>query len=139
MTGGLTGYTELHQLDYSLPGRTVLAVQDATGDRVMVRYFPKGLPADAARQMRLLSTMDSPYLVRIRELFWQEPVRAAVLEPVRAISLRVLLADQGVATPEGALHLLRGSLCGLAAAHAAGVVHRAYGPDVVLIDAEGEV
>ncbi|MBO0868710.1 MAG: hypothetical protein J2P15_09120 [Micromonosporaceae bacterium] len=139
MTGRLSGYTELHPLDYALPGRTVLAKHDATGERVMVRYFPDDLPAGAAGEMRLLSTLDSPYLVRIRELVWQEPVRAAVLEPVRAVSLRALLADQGVATPESALHLLRGSLCGLAAAHAAGVVHRGYGPDVVLIDAEGEI
>jgi eukaryotic-like serine/threonine-protein kinase len=139
MTGGLTGYTELRELGYPLPGRTVLAVNDATGERVMVRYFPADLPASAARRMRLLSTVDSPYLVRIRELVWQETVHAAVLDPVRAVCLRDLLADQGVATPEGALHVLRGSLCGLAAAHAAGVVHGGYGPDVVLIDAEGEI
>ena len=141
----IAGYTHLRELDYQLTGRTVLARHDATGDEVIIRYFTVELHADIAYRAQVrhhvgrLSTVETTYLVRVREFVESETVSAVVLEAPAAVTLRWLLAYQGVVTAEAALYLLRGSLCGLAAVHAAGVVHRGYRPEAVLVDVDGQV
>ncbi|HEX6499043.1 MAG TPA: protein kinase [Micromonosporaceae bacterium] len=140
MPGGITGYTEVRELDYQLTERTVLAVHDATGDHVVIRYLSEDVHIDQLREhVGRLSTVESRYVVRVREVVVEETRRALVLEPVEGLSLRAILDDQGVMTVEVALFVLRGSLCGLAAAHAAAVVHRAYRPESVLVGFDGEI
>jgi hypothetical protein len=141
----IAGYTHVRELEYRLAGRTALARHDATGDEVIIRYFTAELHADIAyreqvrHQIGQLLTVDTTYLVRVREFVESETISAVVLEAPAAVTLRGLLAYQGVVTAEAALYLLRGSLCGLAAVHAAGVVHRGYRPEVVLVDVDGQV
>jgi Protein kinase domain len=141
----ISGYTELRALDYRITGRTVLARHDATGDEVMIRYFTEEPHVDVEyrervrRQVGQLSTVDSAYLVRVREVVEEDRVSAVVLESPRGVPLRALLAEQGVVTAEAALYLLRGCLHGLAAAHAAGVVHGGYRPEIVLVGVDGQV
>ncbi|MEU8840201.1 serine/threonine-protein kinase [Streptomyces roseus] len=140
------GYAQVRELGSGGSGRVVLAVHEATGTPVAVKYLSDRLREDPAfvaefrAEARLLGGLDTPYVVRLYEYVEHTagPGGAAiVMELVDGISLRALLKQAGQAGPEAALVLLKGSLLGLAAAHRAGVVHRDYKPENVLVSADG--
>jgi serine/threonine protein kinase len=87
----------------------------------------------------LLTELDAPLVVRLYE-YVEDPSRGAaiVMELVNGASLHDMISRQGPAGPESALAVLKGSLLGLAAAHAMNVVHRDYKPENVLVDAAGD-
>ena len=62
---------------------------------------------------------------------------AIVMELVNGVSLHEMITERGPTTAESALAALKGSLLGLAAAHALGIVHRDYKPENVLVDTAG--
>ncbi|MEU6881618.1 serine/threonine-protein kinase [Streptomyces sp. NPDC046712] len=137
------GYTEYRELGSGGSGRVVLAVHDATGVPVAVKYLGERLRTDAAfvrgfrSEARLLGGLDSPYVVGLYEYVEAPRGAAIVMELVDGLALRALLAREGATGPEAALVVLKGSLLGLAAAHRAGVVHRDYKPENVLVAADG--
>ena len=137
------GYTGLRLLGSGGFGEVVLARHDGSGTLVAVKYLRRDLLADArfAEMFRdeaaVLVSMDDPHVVRLYEYVESPSGAAIVMELVDGVSLRQILARQGGTTPEAALVVLQGSLLGLAAAHARGVVHRDYKPDNVLVDADG--
>ncbi|MFE7097194.1 serine/threonine-protein kinase [Streptomyces erythrochromogenes] len=137
------GYTEVRELGSGGSGRVVLAVHDATGTAVAVKYLSDRLREDPAfvgefrAEARLLGGLESPYVVRLYEYVEAPGGAAIVMELVDGISLRSLLKQSGRADAEAALVVLKGSLLGLASAHRAGVVHRDYKPENVLVAADG--
>ncbi|MFF3315951.1 protein kinase [Streptomyces sp. NPDC003035] len=137
------GYTEYRELGSGGSGRVVLAVHDATGVPVAVKYLGERLRTDAAfvrgfrAEARLLGGLDSPCVVGLYEYVEAPRGAAIVMELVDGLALRALLAREGATGPEAALVVLKGSLLGLAAAHRAGVVHRDYKPENVLVAADG--
>lgn len=139
----VTGYTHMRELGSGASGRVMLAVRNATGERVAIKYLARGLLSDARfverfrSEARLLAGLTSPHLVRVFDYVEAQQGAAIVMELVNGVSLRAVLGDRGPLTAEAALVVLKGSLQGLATAHAARVVHRDYKPENVLVPEEG--
>jgi len=118
-------------------------VHDASGVPVAIKYLSNRLFTDNTFltrfrvEARILAGIRDPHLVRFYEYVESNSAAAIIMELVDGINLRELLRQEGPTGPEAALTVLKGSLLGLAAAHAAGVVHRDYKPANVLIDCKG--
>jgi serine/threonine-protein kinase len=137
------GYTELKPLGSGGFGSVVLARHDATGTAVAVKYLRPALRQDPEfaalfrAEAEALGALDDPHVVRLYEYVESAAGAAIVMELVDGVTLWDILSQHGRTTPEAALVVLYGSLLGLAAAHARGVVHRDFKPRNVLVNAYG--
>jgi protein kinase-like protein len=139
-TWRLDGFTEVGELGSGAQGRVVLARRGESGPYVAIKYLPAGEPATrvpSRHEARLLGAVDDPHVARLYELVEGPDGAAMVMEAVEGVSLSKLLGRHGMLEPEAALVVLKGSLLGLAAAHAAGIVHRDYKPANVIVQADG--
>lgn len=139
----LPGYRQVSELGTGGSGRVVLAVHEASGTQVALKYLSPMLLSDLRfverfrAEARLLAGLRDPHLVRFFD-YVESPYGAViVMEFVPGVSLRSVLKQCGAMAPEAALVVLKGSLLGLAAAHGAGVVHRDYKPENVLVAGDG--
>ncbi|MFG2057556.1 protein kinase [Micromonospora sp. NPDC048930] len=139
----LSGYTPVRRLGAGASGSVMLATHDATGTPVAIKYLVRAIGDDPSfrtafrQEARLLGEIDDPHVSRLYEYVESAEGAAIVMELVNGVSLRQMLREHGPTTPESALCVLKGSLAGLAAAHAHGVVHRDYKPENVLVTGEG--
>jgi serine/threonine protein kinase len=138
------GYTEERELGRGASGKVVAAVNDATGQRVAIKYLSPALLRDPAflwefrAEAQLLKSLNVPQVVQVYDYVEQPGQGAAiVMELVDGVSLHEMIVRRGPTGPEAALVVLKGSLLGLAAAHALGIVHRDYKPENVLVDSAG--
>jgi len=139
----IPGYTGVKVLGSGGFGDVVLARHDASGTMVAIKYLHQELLADPEfaelfrAEARVLASLDDQNVVRLYEYLESPAGAAIVMELVDGVSLREILSRQGQTTAEAALVVLQGSLLGLAAAHARGVVHRDYKPANVLVNGDG--
>jgi hypothetical protein len=138
------GYTEERLLGHGVSGRVVAAVNDATGQRVAIKYFHENLVRDTEflGELRFeaerLMSLDAPHMVRVFGYLEQPGEGAAiVMELVDGVSLREMLARRGPLGAAAALVVLKDLLLALTAAHSHDLPHRDVKPDNVLIDARG--
>jgi serine/threonine-protein kinase len=138
------GYAEERLLGHGVSGRVVAAVNEATGQRVAIKYLDANLVRDTeflgefrSAAERLMS-LDAAHMVRLFDYVEQPGEGAAIVtELVDGVSLREMVARRGPLDAAAALVVLKDSLLGLAAAHSRRVPHRDVKPDNVLIDAMG--
>jgi hypothetical protein len=138
----LSGFEELHELGSGAQGRVVLARRVGTGEMVAVKYLAPELLGDPRHramfrdEVNMLVRVADPHVARLYEYVETPEGAAIVMEAVNGVSLREVLRH-GPMAPEAALVVLKGSLLGLAAAHAVRVVHRDYKPANVLVEGNG--
>ncbi|WP_245623290.1 serine/threonine-protein kinase [Spirillospora albida] len=140
----LPGFIELKELGSGAQGEVVLARHE-TGTPVAIKYLSPALLGDPfirnlfQTEADLLRRVIDPHVARLLE-YVESPYGAAiVMEAVPGRSLRRLLEERDeTLTPETALTILKGSLLGLGAAHAVGVVHRDYKPENVIVRDDGQ-
>ncbi len=108
------------------------------------------LKARFRREAYIQSQLDHPNIVRVYEFFTGEENYYLVMEYVGGMTLRDLLARQGVPTPAQAVYLFKQALSALEYAHNfsyldesdnrhSGVIHRDIKPANMLLDTKGKL
>ncbi|WSS20251.1 serine/threonine protein kinase [Streptomyces sp. NBC_01190] len=100
--------------------------EDLASDQDLVGRF--------VQERTALLSLDDPHIVGIRDLVVDGTDLALVMDLVRGTDLRSRLERERRLTPEAAVAIAADVADGLAAAHAAGVVHRDVKPENVLLD-----
>ncbi|MFD5078470.1 serine/threonine-protein kinase [Streptomyces sp. NPDC058371] len=103
--------------------------EDLASDQELVGRF--------VQERTALLGLDDPHVVSVRDLVVDGNDLALVMDLVRGTDLRTRLDRERRLAPEAAAAIVADVADGLAAAHAAGVVHRDVKPENVLLDMQG--
>ncbi|MFI8089936.1 serine/threonine-protein kinase [Streptomyces sp. NPDC086080] len=103
--------------------------EDLSSDQELVGRF--------VQERTALLGLEHPHIVSVRDLVVDGNDLALVMDLVRGTDLRTRLDRERRLAPEAAVAIVADVADGLAAAHAAGVVHRDVKPENVLLDMQG--
>ncbi|MGV9454959.1 serine/threonine-protein kinase [Streptomyces sp. NPDC003635] len=103
--------------------------EDLASDQELVGRF--------VQERTALLGLEHPHVVSVRDLVVDGNDLALVMDLVRGTDLRTRLDRDKRLAPEAAVAIVADVADGLAAAHAAGVVHRDVKPENVLLDMQG--
>ena len=127
-------------------GTVYRAVDTVLGRSVAVKLLPGSLadqdPTSVARferEARAAAALNHPAVVGIYDAGADEDTRFIVMELVSGRSLEAILRDEGRLDPERAAAIAAQAADALAAAHAAGIVHRDVKPANVMVADDGSV
>ena len=106
----------------------VLKPELVSDPEVVARFF---------QERSILTSIAHPHVVRVTDLVVEGETLGIVMELVQGTDLRRFLRERGTLPPGQAVGLVCQLLDGLAAVHAAGIVHRDVKPENVLVDLAG--
>ncbi|MFI1070940.1 serine/threonine-protein kinase [Streptomyces puniciscabiei] len=111
------------------PVAVKLLREDLASDQELVGRF--------VQERTALLGLEHPHIVTVRDLVVDGNDLALVMDLVRGTDLRTRLERERRLAPEAAVAIVADVADALAAAHAAGVVHRDVKPENVLLDMQG--
>ncbi|MCW2679736.1 MAG: Serine/threonine protein kinase, partial [Frankiales bacterium] len=137
----LPGYDVQALLGFGATGEVWRACELATGDTVALKRLRAGADPSAVdalrREASLLRSLDTPYVVRLREVVGSGAETVLVLDHAPGGSLATLLARRGSLEPGEVVTIGAPLAQALAAAHSRGLVHGDVTPSNVLFTADG--
>ncbi|WP_326753037.1 serine/threonine protein kinase [Streptomyces hirsutus] len=113
------------------PVAVKLLREDLSSDQELVGRF--------VQERTALLGLEHPHVVSVRDLVVDGNDLALVMDLVRGTDLRTRLDRERRLAPEAAVAIVADVADGLAAAHAAGVIHRDVKPENILLDMQGPV
>jgi serine/threonine protein kinase len=126
-------------------GAVWLGLDEVLGRRVALKrvgMFPGGSTPDlerAEREARLAARLNHPHVVAVYDLVEDGAVQWLVMEYVDGVTLAELVRRDGALLPDQAAPVVGQAADALAAAHAAGIVHRDVKPSNILVSPDGHV
>lgn len=123
-------------------GRDELLGRAVAMKKIGMMPGPAGAGPDlerAEREARLAARLNHPHVVAVFDLVVDDDQQWLVMEYVEGVTLSGLVARDGALTPDEASPLVAQAADALAAAHAAGIVHRDVKPSNILVTPQGQV